>query len=146
MNAAAETAPEGKLRLTPRRRAILRALAGTDSHPDARWVYEQVQRAVPGISLATIYRGIQALRKASLVVELPQPTGATRYDANTAPHVHVTCLRCRRIVNLTLKMESLREEACRRAGFATVGGERLELFGLCRSCDGAGPRPETGGQ
>lgn len=146
MNAATETAQRSRLRLTPRRRAILWALASTDRHPDARWVYEQVQQAGRRISLATVYRGIQALRKAGLVVELPQPAGATRYDANTVPHVHVTCLRCRRIVNLALKMEPLREEARRRAGFAAVRGERLELFGLCRSCDGVGPRLETGGR
>ena len=146
MKAAMEAAQRARLRLTPRRQAILRALASSDRHPDARWVHEQVQRAMPGISLATVYRGIHALREAGLVVELPQPAGATRYDADTAPHIHVTCLRCRRMVDLRLELEPLREEARRQAGFASVAAESLELLGLCRSCDGAGPQPETGGR
>jgi Fe2+ or Zn2+ uptake regulation protein len=114
-------------------------VAGTDSHPDARWVYERVQERMPGVSLATVYRALQALREAGLVLEVPQPAGASRFDANTSTHHHLTCVRCGRISDVVLALEPLRQEVQRLADFAAVTSERLEFFGLCRRCDSERP-------
>lgn len=138
----AETRPAAGagVRLTPRRRAVLDVLARTDSHPDARWVYERAQERMPGISLATVYRALQALREAGLILEFPQPAGASRFDANTSAHHHLTCVRCGRITDVILPLGPLRQEVQRLADFATVTSERLEFFGLCRRCDGDRPK------
>ena len=43
------------------REAILRILQNTDIHPTADWIYEQVRKVIPNISLGTVYRNFNAL-------------------------------------------------------------------------------------
>ncbi|HTD52528.1 MAG TPA: transcriptional repressor, partial [Thermoanaerobaculia bacterium] len=48
-------------RQTRQRHSIYEAVAATNSHPTAEWVYEQVRRSLPRISLGTVYRNLQLL-------------------------------------------------------------------------------------
>ncbi|MBI2847993.1 MAG: transcriptional repressor, partial [Chloroflexi bacterium] len=41
-------------RKSKQKQAILKALRGTGSHPDAGWIYEQVRQEMPNISLGTV--------------------------------------------------------------------------------------------
>ena len=57
-------------RLTKQRLAILKVLRGTDTHPDAEWVYREVKKVLPQVSLGTVYRSLEALREAGLIASL----------------------------------------------------------------------------
>ncbi|HXF51490.1 MAG TPA: transcriptional repressor, partial [Dehalococcoidia bacterium] len=90
--------------MTACREAILRVLAGTRSHPDARWIYERVQQVLPGVSLSTVYRTLAWLRDRGMVLEFPTPRGA-RYDADVREHHHVTCRVCGRMEDLDASLD-----------------------------------------
>lgn len=121
-------------RMTACREAILRVLAETRSHPDARWVYERVQDILPGVSLSTVYRTLAWLRDRGMVLEFPTPRGA-RYDADVRAHHHVTCRTCGRIEDLVaLPAGGLAPVAVRHPAFATIEAARLELTGVCAPC------------
>jgi len=45
------------------REVILRVLKRTSSHPTADWVYEQVRKEIPNISLGTVYRNLKSLKQ-----------------------------------------------------------------------------------
>jgi len=51
-----------------------------------------VRRADPGLSLATVYNTLEAFSAHGLCRKLPGQgeNGASRYDADCTPHVHVT--------------------------------------------------------
>ena len=36
------------------REAILKVLRATDTHPTANWIYDEVRREIPNISLGTV--------------------------------------------------------------------------------------------
>lgn len=120
-------------RMTVCREAILRALAETTSHPDARRVYERVQDIVPGVSLSTVYRTLAWLRDHGMVLEFPTPRGA-RYDADVREHYHVTCRSCGRMEDVHLSLDGPLAAAVRHPAFATIDGARVELTGLCAEC------------
>src|SRR6266536_5829251 len=48
-------------RSTRQRRLIYEAVAATDTHPTAEWVYAVVRRAMPRVSLETVYRNLSRL-------------------------------------------------------------------------------------
>ena len=127
----------GSRRLTPQRRAVLEAVQQAPIHPDACWVYDQVRRRLPNISLGTVYRSLAVLEDAGVIQELPQAGGPTRYDANVEEHQHVVCSQCGRVADVEVgDLTAVRELVSRSAGFAEVVGERLEFYGRCSECAG----------
>jgi len=80
------------LRCTRQREQIYVTLAATKSHPTAEELFNTVQHAEPGLSLATVYNTLDAFSECGLVRRVPCPSGsgACRYDADMREHVHVT--------------------------------------------------------
>ena len=52
------------LNVTPQRLAVYRALLESDDHPSPEQLYQRVRVAMPSLSLATIYKALDALRGA----------------------------------------------------------------------------------
>lgn len=123
-------------RCTRQRAAVFAYLLSADSHPTAEQVYTAVRREIPRISLATVYKALEALVKARLAVKLPDVGGAVRYDGNTTNHYHLRCIDTGEVRNLPVAYDpSLPEkidpelvDRLRRLGFQ-VTGHRLELLG-----------------
>ena len=134
----AERTPVG-FRLTPQRRAILRVLRASDRHPDAGWIYEQVRKELPNISLGTVYRNLAQLGEAGEVVELGLGR-ARRWDGNIAPHEHIVCRRCGVVedVDILRGGRDLDAMAAKASGFV-VQSRQLQFEGICPRCqrDGA---------
>ena len=53
----------GDLRYSRQREALLRLLKSVTCHPTAEWLYAELKKEFPHISLATVYR---SLRRADL--------------------------------------------------------------------------------
>lgn len=121
-------------RMTRQRRQILDALRGTDTHPTADWIYEQVRRVMPKISLGTVYRNLRVLKETGDILELNYGSTYSRFDGNTDNHYHFVCTSCGKIGDVML---SLSDQINRQASEA-VDGEvefhRLEFYGVCGEC------------
>ena len=122
--------------MTRQKAAVLAAVKRAKHHPDAKWVYAQVSRQIPDISLGTVYRALASLTAEGLIKEFRQVDGPALYDANTDEHVHLRCRRCGRIENVPpVRLPQDLLEAVREAGrFATVDEVRLEFDGICGRC------------
>ena len=132
-SAARETLAGRGLRTTRARRAILDQVRATDVHPTAEWVFLQVRRRLPRVSLGTVYRNLRQLVGAGLLVERPDP-GGSRFDANTSVHHHFTCVGCGRVYDLTEPINpALHARVASRTGFK-VHYHRMEFYGRCANC------------
>jgi Fur family peroxide stress response transcriptional regulator len=128
------------LRITKARRAILALVAATEIHPTADWVFRQVRRDMPRVSLGTVYRNLRVLARAGLLVERPDPAG-NRFDGNLAEHDHFTCVRCGGIYDVTQPANrAMLRRVKSPTGFA-VFRYRVEFFGRCAGC-GSSPNKE----
>ena len=74
--------------MTTQRVKILEYLRGTDSHPTAHQIYEQVVKELPTLTLATVYRNLKALEDQGEVMKF-KVGDAYRYDAKAGDHIHV---------------------------------------------------------
>ena len=116
------------------RDTILRVVMNSKSHPRADWVYDQVRREIPNISLGTVYRNLRSLAEAGEIRQLDIADGTSRFDGNTDSHYHFRCERCGRIFDLGEPVDrSIGERVAKKTGFK-ITHQRMELLGLCTEC------------
>jgi Fe2+ or Zn2+ uptake regulation protein len=135
-------------RYTRQRAAVYAYLHGTDCHPTAEQVFAAVRRRLPHISLATVYKALEALVDAHLATRLADSTGTARYDGRSEAHYHLRCERTGQIRDLPLpydprlpdKIAPDLVETLRRLGFELTG-HRLELVGQFRPPATSPPAP-----
>jgi Fe2+ or Zn2+ uptake regulation protein len=121
------------LRLTRPRRLILDVVRATDAHPTAAFVYQKVRRRLPRVSLATVYRNLRMLAAEGFLAERTD-TGGLRFDGNTGPHDHFTCLTCGRIYDVPARDDrGGRRRVAARTGFEVLD-HRTEYYGRCGAC------------
>jgi Fe2+ or Zn2+ uptake regulation protein len=121
------------LRLTRPRRLILDVVRATDAHPTAAFVYQRVRRRLPRVSLATVYRNLRMLAAEGFLAERTD-AGGLRFDSNTGPHDHFTCLTCGRIYDVPARAErSGRRRIAARTGFEVLD-HRTEYYVRCGAC------------
>lgn len=89
-------------RYSRQREEILRVVRETESHPTADWVYEQVRKALPHISLGTVYRNLNLLADEGLIQRVILDDGIVRFDGNTNEHHHFICTKTGKIYDVRL--------------------------------------------
>ena len=132
------------LKVTPQRLAIVREVAGDESHPSAQELFERLRRMLPTMSFATVYNTLSALCGAGLGGQLSLAPGSTRFDPNTRPHDHVVCDACGAVRDVpppaserASSDEGGRALAVAAPGFSVRAVERI-FRGLCVHCRGGG--------
>ena len=126
------------LRLTRPRRIILDVVRATDAHPTAAFVYRRVRRRLPRVSLATVYRNLRMLAAEGFLAERADAAGM-RFDGNTGPHDHFTCLACGRISDVPARAGRAGRRLPARTGFEVLD-HRTEYYGRCGACRRSGGR------
>ncbi|OGO07081.1 MAG: transcriptional repressor [Chloroflexi bacterium RBG_13_60_13] len=121
-------------RRSKQRESIVRVLRGTRSHPTADWVYEQVRKEIPNISLGTVYRNLKMMKERGEILELSCAGSLGRFDGNPENHYHFRCDRCGRVHDIDEAIDrAIDEKVAARTGFE-ISHHRLEFRGLCIEC------------
>jgi len=122
------------VRKSKQREAIIKVVKGTTSHPTADWVYEQVRKELPNISLGTVYRNLNLLQREGEILELNFGNTLSRFDGNTRNHYHFRCKGCGRIFDVDEPVrKEMDERLAQKTGFK-VFNHLLEFNGLCKDC------------
>jgi len=124
-----------RLRLTPQRDVLLRALSETRGHPTADELVRTVRRVLPSVSHATVYRNVQALVREGLIGTLDRAGGAVQFEVNPEDHHHFVCRRCGRVWDVYLDEVGIRVDRRRSRlhGFR-IDRREVQLHGLCSRC------------
>jgi Fur family transcriptional regulator, peroxide stress response regulator len=122
------------LRITPQRIAIIKYVTNTQSHPSAEEIHKVIQKKYPMVSMATVYKTLDLLRKMSMVQELGFADGSARYEANTARHINIICMCCGRIDDIDEHSLSTLESQVAEKSKYEIFGRRFELYGFCSEC------------
>lgn len=126
------------LAVTHQRTVIYRELIATDEHPTPEAIYERVKAQIPAISLGTVYKNVKTFLDAGLLKEVSLHHGTLRLDANTDPHHHMVCTRCRRIFDVPeAEFEPVQLRNPPEFGFQ-VERFSIEVMGVCGVCASTG--------
>lgn len=121
-----------RMKMTPQRVAIMEYLEGNTNHPSAAEVFKAVSRRFSTMSFATVYNTLQTLKDKGYLLELSIDSEKKRFDANPAPHHHLICVSCKKIVDVTRTFDlSLPEDE--RYQFQLIGNH-VDFYGICPKC------------
>ena len=120
-------------RYSRQRERIYQAVNASQEHPSAQMVYDLLREELPRLSLGTVYRNLHQMAQEGMLQELEGPTA--RFDACLAPHAHIRCTCCGRVMDLSALEEPAPVRSAAEAGWQ-VERYSLMLEGICPACAG----------
>ena len=129
-----EKCQENKLKVTPQRVAIYKALSTSLSHPCAEQIHREVKKLFPNISLDTVNRTLITFASAHMIDVVEGYGDPRRFDPNRESHHHFYCMSCHTIFDFqadTLDNLALPSEIKEKF---MITGKRICLTGYCDKC------------
>lgn len=120
-------------KLTSQRRAIVRLLSRSRTHPGAMEILRKVRKVVPRISMSTVYYTLDMMKREGLIRELEYHEMDNRYEANVSDHINLVCTKCRKITDFTGDVPSFSKAVEAETGFKSTS-MRFEYYGICSKC------------
>ncbi len=123
---------EYNLKVTPQRIAIVELLK-IHGHLSIAKMYELVKERFPSISLATIYKNVNAMVQSGFINEVKILGQDSRYELYQPSHSHVVCKECGDVVDIQVSDSVLMEEVSKKTSFK-LESSSLIFYGICEKC------------
>ena len=124
------------IKYTRPRRAILWAALKRKVHFDAEQLLVLLHQSGAKVAKATIYRTLPLLVDCGILKQVRLSDDQAHYEhtLEDAPHDHMVCRRCGRIIEFeSRRVEQLREQIARENSFRAVA-HRFGISGYCETC------------
>lgn len=122
------------LRRSKQRDRILELLQSTTIHPTADWIYEQLKKEFPYLSLGTVYRNLSLLYEQGVIKKIQSGSTFDRFEAKVQPHYHLVCEKCGSVQDFEMSIyEELNLKARQLTDFS-IREHKIEFFGICSKC------------
>lgn len=123
-----------KYRNTKQRTRILEVLSGTDTHPTASWLYDQLKPEFPSLSLGTVYRNLGILEEQGMVKKIVFGSTFDRYDAKIEPHTHFICNQCGHVYDMSDQDNDEIIECVSKNTKHHIREVVMNYYGICEEC------------
>jgi Fe2+ or Zn2+ uptake regulation protein len=120
------------LKVTPQRIGIL-SLMHQSGHISIEDLFESIRRQFSSISLATLYKNINAMLETSLIKEVKAPEAKARYEIAKETHAHLVCTKCGEFKDIMFDLDAIAHNLADDNGYA-INDTSLIVSGLCPSC------------
>jgi Fur family ferric uptake transcriptional regulator len=132
-----------RLPVTRQRVAVAEVLFHSEDHPSVDELHRRLRNAGPAIGTATLYRTLDVLLRAGMVLEHDFGEGFKRFEplAPATAHDHLICERCGRVVEVANdRMERMLRMMADEQRFL-YRRHRVEVHGICTACRGRDLEP-----
>lgn len=132
MNNYTNLLKEYDLKVTPQRVAIVEELF-KNGHMNIDDLYKKLLSKFPSVSLATIYKNINAMVEKVFLSEVKIPNSKSVYELVKTEHAHLVCSCCGNIEDIILDASSLLNEVSTLSSFK-IDSTNIVLSGICPKC------------
>lgn len=139
---------EQGLPVTQQREAVADVVFSSTGHLSVEDIEAELKVQGERIGKATIYRTMEILVRSGLVGEHDFGEGFKRYEhlfGQQPVHEHLICTSCSEVVEFrSQEVIRIQENTARQHGFLPTR-HRLEIYGICASCQSRGITPASDG-
>lgn len=124
------------LKTTPTRKMILSIFSEDCKPVNAEYVYEKLKGK--DVNRVTVYRTLSSLEKAGIIKKVDLRKDSSFYELAGHHHHHLVCVDCGKTEEFeNCTFDALSKEVLRKSSqFKSINQHSMELFGLCKVCDG----------
>lgn len=122
------------LKYSRQRESIKELLMARHDHPTADMIYTDIREIYPNISLGTVYRNLSLLSDIGEIKKITTGDGADRYDADTHPHNHFICRRCKNVMDLNMEDIGDIKKSASKDFDGIIEDYSVIFYGICASC------------
>ena len=116
------------------RELALKVLQENMCHPTADFVYEQMRKELPNISLATVYRNLNQLAENGIIRRIDGLDGSVHFDHNLCKHYHFICTKCNKVYDVAYDIApDLADKVLAETGLFVESFD-ISLKGICPNC------------
>lgn len=123
------------LKHSKQRDALLALLRSVTSHPSAEWLWSELKKDFPQMSLATVYRNLGVLCECGEAIRLDIGDGTVRYDAQTRAHNHFFCTSCHRLSDIGEDETDGIDRVLEEKYGVNIASHSFVFYGKCRECN-----------
>lgn len=123
---------EYDLKVTPQRVAIVDELY-KNGHMNIDELYQNLLKKFPSISLATIYKNVNAMVEKIFLNEVKIPEAKSVYELAKEEHSHLVCSSCGKIEDIQIDTSVLNDSIKTISNFK-VENTKVVFSGVCSNC------------
>lgn len=125
---------KNRIPLSQQRIEVYRILLSSKGHPSPEEIYRRLKESFPTLSLATVYRNLEALSRIGFARKVNALSNHARYDGDVRQHIHFICLSCRKVEDVHFKeLESVRIPDLPDSEHV-ITEKTIVYMGICKSC------------
>ena len=123
------------MRVTKQRALILEIIRRGQGHLDADEVYRRAREKQPRLSLSTVYRTLQLLKRLGLVEEVHFDEAHHHYEVKpSAEHHHLVCLGCGKVIEFRYPLARYVKRNVTEAKDFEIVDTEIRMTGYCFKC------------
>ena len=117
-------------RNTSQKKIIKEYLVNVKNHPSAEEVFLAVQKKLPTISKATVYRILKGFKENGSIQEII--SNVSHFDGDLSVHSHFICNRCHKVFDIFESNTQIKFNKNIKAG--KIDSYQIYFRGLCNKC------------
>lgn len=122
------------IKYSRQREAIRTFLESRVDHPTAEFVYSNIRKEYPNISLGTVYRNLNFLCEQGDAIRISCGDGFDHFDGNPKPHNHFACRKCGAVIDLDMDDISFINTLAAKNFNGQIDGHSAFFYGTCEKC------------
>jgi Fur family peroxide stress response transcriptional regulator len=129
-----EYCKDNSIPLTQQRIEVFRELVWSKNHPSPEEIHKRVQERFPTISLATVYKNLEALSRIGFARKINPLSDRARYDHDLSPHSHFICTSCKNVFDIESKALERLQIPDPEDFEHEISLKMIVITGICNQC------------
>jgi Fur family peroxide stress response transcriptional regulator len=120
--------------LTQQKLEVFRELIWSGDHPSPEEMHRRLRKQFPTISLATIYKNLEALSRMGFARKINPLSDRARYDADLSSHNHFICTSCKQVFDIDPECIEGANIPDPEGFEHEISDKFINYVGICKTC------------